>query len=259
MVCGLPAMDNELIADMPGVELRTFTAATAARFSKAGLELFEQVKNWLSDKQPILVQVLIPAEGEGQLYAGMAGLLKTARKEAPHFYFQLIRVARHEPIAAIRQQLIPHANNLTDQVIRYQDGHRQVLQWTIAAAQATNKVAHPWKEGGVYLITGGAGGLGLLFAQEIVSQTKRVTLVLTGRSSLDQRKQQELAALEQAGATIDYRKVDITDQQAVQLLIQSICHEFGGLHGILHSAGVIRDNYLVNKQAAEWQEVLAPR
>ena len=35
----------------------------------------------------------------------------------------------------------------------------------------------------VYLITGGAGGLGLTFAKEIAGQIKDATLILTGRSS----------------------------------------------------------------------------
>jgi polyketide synthase PksN len=259
MVCGLPAIDHALIAGMPDVALIRFAAATAAGFSDATIELFEQIKTWLSEKQSILVQVLVPAEGEGQLYAGIAGLLKTVRKEAPQFHFQLIRIGKQDTIAGIRQRLIANEGSLTDQEVRYLDGQRQVLQWKIAEAQTGGKAAHPWREGGVYLLTGGAGGLGLLFAHEIVQQAKGVTLVLTGRSSLDQRKRQELAVLEQAGATIDYRKVDITDRQAVQLLIRSISHEYGSLHGILHSAGVIRDNYLVNKPTAEWQEVLAPK
>ncbi|WP_142316766.1 KR domain-containing protein, partial [Bacillus wiedmannii] len=68
-----------------------------------------------------------------------------------------------------------------DSVIRYEDGKRYVSHWS-EVKTFQEDVALPWKDYGVYLITGGIGGLGLLFAKEIVQRTKNVTLILTGRS-----------------------------------------------------------------------------
>jgi len=262
ITCGLPAIAHQLATGMAGVELMAFDGNKVSDFLTIALQLFEKVKALLLEKKRIVVQVLIPAEGEGKVYAGLAGLLKTARKESPNFFFQVISVGEQEQIGDIKKKIIEDINCLQDKEIRYQNGLREVLQWRIKEeAGSPPKPVNdlPWKDGGVYLITGGAGGLGLLFANEIVRKAKDITLVLTGRSSLDSRKLGELAALEQAGAKIDYRKVDITNQQAVKILIQSIRHEFGSLNGILHSAGVIRDNYLINKHTAEWKEVLAPK
>ena len=42
-------------------------------------------------------------------------------------------------------------------------------------------------------------------------------------------------------------------------MIQSIRVEFGGLNGIIHSAGVLRDNFIVKKTREEIEEVLAPK
>lgn len=42
-------------------------------------------------------------------------------------------------------------------------------------------------------------------------------------------------------------------------LLQSICRNFGTIHGIVHSAGVIRDNFIIKKTQDELKEVLAPK
>lgn len=76
----------------------------------------------------------------------------------------------------------------------------------------------PWRDEGVYLITGGAGSLGLLFAKEIANRTGRSTIVLTGRSVLSEDKENELEALRSIGAEVVYREADVSDQHAVRHL-----------------------------------------
>jgi acyl transferase domain-containing protein/acyl carrier protein len=63
----------------------------------------------------------------------------------------------------------------------------------------------------------------------------------------------------QAGARVVYRQVDVTNGQAVTELVREIEREFGGLNGIIHAAGIIRDNYIRHKTAQELHDVLAPK
>ena len=69
----------------------------------------------------------------------------------------------------------------------------------------------PWRDGGVYLITGGAGGLGLIFAEEIVRRVKDAVVILVGRSELDGSKRAQLSALEGIGSRVEYHRVDVAD------------------------------------------------
>ena len=57
-----------------------------------------------------------------------------------------------------------------------------------------------WKTGGVYLITGGAGGLGLLFARSIARQAAGARLVLVGRGAPTAPIEERLRELEDLGA-----------------------------------------------------------
>ncbi|PEW10109.1 SDR family NAD(P)-dependent oxidoreductase, partial [Bacillus cereus] len=123
----------------------------------------------------------------------------------------------------------------------------------------SKEVEIPWKEGGIYLITGGAGGLGFVFAEEIARKIKGVTLILTGRSELSKNKQLRLKALQEVGANVEYRRSDIAEKDQVKVLIEEIRETFGGLHGIIHSAGVIRDNVIIHKTEEEFSEVMKPK
>lgn len=69
-------------------------------------------------------------------------------------------------------------------------------------------------------------------------------MILTGRSPLDERKQVMLQELQKLGVRVVYRQADLTEKRAVDALIEEIENDYGGLDGIIHSAGMIKDNSL---------------
>ncbi|KAF6610832.1 KR domain-containing protein, partial [Paenibacillus sp. EKM208P] len=88
-----------------------------------------------------------------------------------------------------------------DKRIRYEDGKRLVLGWNeMKPTETMGRV--PWKDRGTYLITGGAGGLGLIFAEDIAQRVREATLVLVGRSNLDEGRQAILEKLKALGARV---------------------------------------------------------
>ncbi|WP_155661250.1 beta-ketoacyl reductase, partial [Priestia megaterium] len=60
-------------------------------------------------------------------------------------------------------------------------------------------------------------------------------------------------------ARAEYKQVDVTNKEEVEYLFENIRKEYGNLNGILHSAGVIRDNLIIKKSKSEVTEVLAPK
>ncbi|PNB54126.1 hypothetical protein C1X64_33305, partial [Pseudomonas sp. GW456-E7] len=106
-----------------------------------------------------------------------------------------------------------------DTHIRYWQGKRFVSNWKEMSGEHLS-ADMPWKDKGVYLITGGAGGLGFIFANEIANQTKDAVVILTGRSPLDERKQAKLQALQKLDVQAVYRQADLTEKQAVDALLE---------------------------------------
>jgi len=227
-------------------------------FPTYAVEAFEEIKNILKNKPmgKVLIQIVVPTQGEQQLFAGISGLLKTVQLENPKIIGQLIEVESGENAEEIIKILKENSQTPTDGKIRYQGGKRFVADWSEVESVSQEGVSLPWKDGGVYLITGGAGGLGIIFANEIAHKAKNVTLILTGRSSINIAIKAQFKELD---TKVEYRQVDVTQELAVTDLIQSIQADFGTLNGIIHSAGVIRDNFILKKTKDEFLEVLAPK
>nr|WP_226001950.1 SDR family NAD(P)-dependent oxidoreductase [Paenibacillus sp. BJ-4] len=230
------------------------------QFQRYAVQVFEEMQRIVREKPNgrVLIQLAINGQGEQQLFSGLSGLLKTSRLEHPKLTGQLIELGQDEDWEAIIDILKENSRSPGDIQIRYEKGKRWVSCWN--EAQISQEAACiPWKDGGVYLITGGAGGLGLIFAKEISNKVRKAVLILTGRSVLDEGKRAEIKKLEASGARIIYRQVDVAREQAVTELIQAIQEEFGSINGIIHSAGVIRDNRILKKNNEEMLEVLAPK
>ena len=114
------------------------------------------------------------------------------------------------------------------------------------------------KQQGVYLITGGLGGVGMHIARHLAKHYQ-AKLVLMGRSEVKDKQKAALSALEKLGATVLYLQGDVTQKEEVNRVIQAAKEQFGKLNGIIHSAGVIRDAAILNKTDEEIRDVLAPK
>jgi NAD(P)-dependent dehydrogenase (short-subunit alcohol dehydrogenase family) len=225
--------------------------------------------------RPMLVQVVVAHREEPSFLEALAGVLKTAMQEHSKLQAQLIEVDGEPEEGELLSRLQENQHPISQDLhIRYRDGRRWTAQWqelyTGELASPTSSISPtsppniPWKEGGCYLITGGAGGLARLFVQEIAQQVQKATVILAGRSALttSQRAQLDKAARAQdasGGLHIDYQQVDVSDGLAVHALIQRVQVQYGHLDGIIHAAGVLRDCLLLNKTSQEVQTVLAPK
>ncbi|MGX4256847.1 SDR family NAD(P)-dependent oxidoreductase [Bacillus sp. YH3-2-B2] len=230
------------------------------RYDACAAELSAIVKRLIKEKQKgkTLIQLLVPDRGEDNVLAGLAAFLKTAHLEHPKLYGQVIQADPDESASALLAKLKENRAHPEQAEIRYEAGKRLVRNWRHLPAPQSGTV--PWKDEGVYLLTGGAGGIGLIFAEEIASRVKNTVLVLTGRAeALDEDRSARLRRLEATGARVLYQPVDVTDRTAVIALVRGIQEEHGTLDGIIHGAGVIADNYILNQTENERKTVMAPK
>ncbi|MCP5008327.1 MAG: KR domain-containing protein, partial [Planctomycetes bacterium] len=96
--------------------------------------------------------------------------------------------------------------------VRYQGSQRFVPQ---VRSLRLNSKKSLIKSQGTYLITGGLGGLGLLFAEHLVKEYK-ANLILTGRSPLSNEKQNRIDYLQQQGSKVVYLQADISHLVAMK-------------------------------------------
>lgn len=224
--------------------------------------VFALVREGLADQPtvPIRLQVLTarhgPAWGEhhGALLGAVSGLLKSAALENPLFQGQVIELG-NDADAALLLRAVRENTGTSDAQVRYRGGDREVLNLCPLDPPAAPPV--PWRDGGVYWITGGIGGLGLIVAGEILRHTQGARLVLTGRSAPDAARREALASLARSGrdAQVEYRELDVGDAAAVQACAEAIVARHGGLNAVVHSAGVIDDAFILHKTVEQLRAV----
>lgn len=171
--------------------------------------------------------------------------------------------AEHPSIHA-RYIHINHIKNIIDEFNTqdkevYYDSHDSRFIKTYAAMNSIEKtLPPPFKEKGVYLITGGMKGLGFIFARYL-AEHYHARLILTGRSALNEKQHSALTELEKSGAQITYLAFDIGQSENLPKLLQKIKAKYGLLNGVIHSAGVIHDERIVKKNVADIKQTLAAK
>lgn len=108
---------------------------------------------------------------------------------------------------------------------------------------------------GSFLVTGGAGGLGLGVAEDMLRKGARRVL-LCSRRSLDADTGARVAAL---GSAVEYVQCDVTNPQDVKGLGQHLIDRRIVLDGIVHAAGLAGDGFLATKERATFEAVLQPK
>jgi acyl transferase domain-containing protein/acyl carrier protein len=117
----------------------------------------------------------------------------------------------------------------------------------------------PISPDGTYLVTGGAGGLGLSTAEWLVEQGAR-NLLLTGRSgAATQAAQQAVAKMEADGVRVVVAKADVSDERQVAGVVEEIRRSMPPLRGVVHAAGILDDGVLLQLDEERLARVMAPK
>ncbi|MFC0039499.1 non-ribosomal peptide synthetase [Actinomadura rayongensis] len=256
-----PAERDTLRAALPpDATCRFFDLAdgsVADRYAEAVRETFAVVQEMLRDggPRPALLQVVLTGPQPGGLgwLRGLTGLLRTASLEDPRLRTQLLDCLDGASAAEVAARLADDA----EPEVRYRDGRRYTA--VLDELGADGPVAAPWRENGVYLVTGGAGALGRIIAADVAASVRHATVVLVGRSALTVEQAAALDALRAAGLTVEHRRADVADRAATERLLAGVRADHGPLTGIVHGAGVTDDRLIVAKSAAELDRVLAPK
>nr|WP_281396825.1 SDR family NAD(P)-dependent oxidoreductase [Streptomyces olivoverticillatus] len=265
ILCGEFASAQHAVEQrVPGVRCLTVTTDKQridSRFADLSRQVFGFVRDLAAEAADgaTLVQVVTPTSGDDAVNEALAGLLRTAKLEHPRITGQVLGLDASRTDDAVAALVAENARGADDDdVVLYRGGVRTVCTWS-AASQRPGAAAAPWRDGGTYLITGGASGIGALVARRIVRDVVRPTLVLVGRSPRDARIDALLGELSDGGALARYERADVSRWEETRHLLARLRADLGAVDGVVHSAGVIRDASLVKKTAQEWEEVLAAK
>ncbi len=195
--------------------------------------------------------------------ATLLGVVRTLPLEHPGIGCAAIDVETAEDPDPIAELLIAEtAAPAAEAVVALRGEERWVERFEPLPLSGTDERRLPWRERGVYLITGGLGGLGLVLAEEL-ARSCHARLVLTGRGGLPDdpasRSVQSVRRLEALGAEVLVLAADVTDEAAMREVVRRARERFGPVQGAIHAAGVPGGGVIQLKTAEAAERVLAPK
>ncbi len=98
-------------------------------------------------------------------------------------------------------------------------------------------------ENNVFVVTGGASGLGAGTARMLVENGGRVVLV-------DLQREAGEALAKELGAQARFAETDVSNEESAQAAINTAVSVFGGLHGLVNCAGVAPAEKVLGKEGA---------
>jgi len=169
------------------------------------------------------------------------------------------------PEATVQQVIAEFTKPTQGAVIAYRGKYRwkktfspvELCSPSHSAGTGGEPVGKRLRHGGVYLITGGAGGIGLAIAKYL-AKTCRARLVLTRRTPFPKKSEwlsvlgdkatppslvtliDGLLEIERLGSEIEVMVADAADREQMRNVILATRKRFDALNGVIHAAGIAR-------------------
>jgi len=199
--------------------------------------------------------------GEEQIVperAPLAAACRAISQEYPNIMYRNVDIEAPENEGSRKRtaaELVAElGEDMGDPTVAYRGGQRWLQVFEPLPLDESTETIFPLRQFGVYLITGGLGGIGLTLAEYLASAVQ-ARLVLVGRSAFPARddwdtwlgthnaddetsiKIQRLLYIEDLGAEVLTVNADVADAAQMQAALDRTHEVFGSLEGVIHAAG----------------------
>ena len=199
-----------------------------------------------------------------------------------HIDLEKSEISENISTIKIDKLILELAADFATPTVAYRNGRRWVETFEpLKLDKLENKSENKrLREKGVYLITGGMGGIGLAIA-EYLAETVQAKLVLIGRSEFPPKSEWEnllktwetflqkggeinpvitkiknLQKLEKLGAEVLILKADVANKEQMQKAVDTVSEKFGNIHGVIHAAGILGESDEIKLKKTEAVELV---
>lgn len=205
--------------------------------------------------------------------ATLYGLGKVMAKEHPAFSVRSIDRDAETELELLTVEIMSSSGAYG---VAYRKGVRYIEQFTAIDINNVPEDKVTIKDDGVYVITGGAGGIGLEVAKSLSKSGNNIVLALVNRSELPERETWDniiadgknlgainkiiaIREIEQLGAKVHYYQANASNEKELSAVLDHLRSEYKAINGVIHAAGIAIDQFLAEKQEYVMREVLLPK
>jgi hypothetical protein len=175
-------------------------------------------------------------------------------KEYPRLDIACLDVTPQElENVAIARFIVTEPAQHANQKIALRDGQRFALRLRLAEMPPVEKSS--FRQGGVYLILGGAGSVGFNLSLYLARKFQ-AKLLWVGRRPLEKRIEEHAEQIRRAGGEALYLQGHGHDLVEMNEALQTARQRFGALNGVIHSALIFQNELLRHSEEKTFQEVL---
>jgi acyl transferase domain-containing protein len=187
--------------------------------------------------------------------ATLLGLARVAPREVPGLSAALVELS---PDAGLAPALLAEALSGEPGAdhVRLSGRAREIRRRHAAPRAAAGGLPARLKRGGVYVLTGGSGGIGRQMAQWLAATAGAKVALLSRGATEDPDLAAEIAV---AGGELMSLAADVTDRDSLEAALEAVRNRFGAITGVVHGAGRIDDRPLSAKALEEAHAVIAPK
>lgn len=105
----------------------------------------------------------------------------------------------------------------------------------------------------VAVVTGGSRGIGAAICRRLASDGLSIHVVFRGAEDAAKQVVHDIAS---AGGKAVTHRIDVSDENEVQALVEEILTQSGGIHVLVNNAGITDDRLLALTTLGQWRRVL---
>ncbi|MGY1495106.1 amino acid adenylation domain-containing protein [Streptomyces sp. QTS52] len=179
--------------------------------------------------------------------AGTHGLLQVVAKERPELQvgaldFASADLTGEDATAALADAILAVPADATGLTVALRGGVRYVRRLGRAILPAPGPV---FRDGGVYLIIGGTGGIAQEFSRHL-AERHRARLVWFSRGDLGPEQRAAAEEIRAVGGDVAHVRGDACDTADLAAAVAEAHRRFGALHGVVHAAMVFDNHALAD-------------
>lgn len=222
------------------------------RFVKAMIELGYDQKDIHLSIVTRCGQMINNHEVINAWHSGMDGFACVLSKEIPNWN---VRVYDIDDVNRIPiETILSRSFEVDGEIHAYRNG--SWYSQALVSYQTCPSKLTKYKQEGVYVVIGGAGGIGYLWSEYMISNYN-AQIIWIGRSELNDTIDEKIRTLSLVGKRPEYIRGDVTNLASLSQAYQEIKSMYGQIHGIVHSAVGAFDKGIVSMQEEEFHQVLS--